>query len=484
MNLRFLGGWFLVLAGIGIMLTMGCEKGALGVKPAVVTGQIVDKDNPTLGVANAVVKMMSKEQVGSSELKQGATFATAVTNAEGNFIFENVSADNVVFEIEASGYAKSQYPEVTSTATEEGETALTAVVDKVYIRSGSVTNLGRISMRKIANPLPETITASIVLRDSKTMEILDESAGPVTISFNNQAITLPVTNWKNGLDLTGNPIVLTAESEFKVMVRANPSFYLAKEETLSGAGNIQADILVTPVTYNIMLRCTNVPDYIDGGVVNVFAETIKGDKPPQVIATHSIDDLGALSAPNLPEIITVPGLALPVNLRIQVRGYQDEIMVISQDNLPAGTMGTYRLDVNFLESIQGPIIYHPTIASQAGLLDNRIKRNVILRVAGPHLIAGDSTDAFINLPYESKTYLNDIGAASWVSNNGGPVDVIFNNTVVGYNLSYTVSVTAGNPLSIASGSYVISSEDPMMVSPPQDSTNPSLLIGVAAERPE
>ena len=48
MNLRFWGGWFLAIAGISILLTMGCEKGALGVKPATIVGQVVDKDNPSL----------------------------------------------------------------------------------------------------------------------------------------------------------------------------------------------------------------------------------------------------------------------------------------------------------------------------------------------------------------------------------------------------------------------------------------------------
>ena len=495
MNLRFWGGWFLALAGIAILLTMGCEKGALGVKTALVTGKIVDKDNPSLGVANAVVKMMSKEQVGTSELKQGNNFASTVTNANGDFIFENVTPDNVVFEIEASGYAKAQFPEVTAAATEEGETALTAVVDKVYVKSGSVTSLGAIALRKISSPLPTTITAKIVLRDSKTLEMLkddlnnDGSPDKVTISFNSQVAEMTPTQWRD----VGT--TLNAESSFKVMVRAAPDFYLAKEETLSGAGNIQTDIHVTPVTYNILLRCINVPDYIEGGVVNVYAETIKVGKPPQVIATHTIDDLGGLSAPNLPEVIEVPGLALPVNLRIQVRGYNDEVVVISGNNLPEGTMGSYRVDVDFLyDNGTTNMAYDPSSTDlskqKAGLFDNQIKRDVILRVAGPHLVAGDSVTGFISLPSSGVTYTNvngvSVGTVSGLS-DGSLVDITFRDSHVGYNMNYTVSVNV-NPdptsPSYASGSYVLTNEEPIMVNPPIANPATGLIIGVKAERPE
>jgi hypothetical protein len=489
MNLRFWGGWFLVLAGISIMLTMGCEKGALGVKPAVVMGKVVDKENTTIPVANAVVRMMSMEQVGTAELKQGYTYATAITNADGSFVFENVNPDNVVFEFEASGYAKVQYPETVASTEEDGTTTEAAKVDKVYVKSGSVTNLGLISMEKISNPLPDTVNVSIVLRDSKTLEIVDEAAGPITISFNSQTLTLPVSNWKDGIDLTGNPITLNSESEFNVMVRANPNLYLAKEETLSGTGDIQADILLEPVSYNILLRCTNVPDYIEGGVVNVYAESIPTSlaSPPKVIATQTLDDLGALSQPNLPETIQVPGLALPVNLRIQVRGYEDEVMTISQNNLPAGSMGTYRVDINFLSNNgTKQLIYDPTIASQAGLLDNRIGRDVVLEIAGPHLINGDVVDAAISLPSGNATYDNGVVVSNTpvACSNNRPVRITFPNTAVGYNLYHTVSIypSVGSP-SYASGSYSLSSEDPVMVNPPQDVPARGLLIGVYAERP-
>ena len=204
-NFRFWGGWFLVFAGLSILLTMGCEKGALGVKSATVTGKVVDKDNTNTPVPNAIVRMMSKEAVGSGELPQGSNFMATNTDANGNFIFENVSADNVVLEVNANGYAKILYPSTQAATTEDGQTEEAGQVQSVYVRSGSVTNVGYLAMTKISNPLPETISTSIVFRDATTLELIDEKAGPITVSFNNQTVTLPVSNWRDGIDLTGNP---------------------------------------------------------------------------------------------------------------------------------------------------------------------------------------------------------------------------------------------------------------------------------------
>jgi hypothetical protein len=348
--------------------------------------------------------------------------------------------------------------------------------------------VGKIGLTKVTDPLPEKIfVKSIVLRDRTTLDMLDPNA-EVSISFNNQTFdNVKVSDWKNG-QINGVPIELTAENSFNVMVRADPTLYLAKEETLSGRGDIQAEILLDPVTYNILLRTTNVPDYIEGGIINVFAETIAGNKPPQVIATHSIQDLGDLTNPNLPELIQVPGLAMPVNLRIQVRGYDDEIMQISSTNLPNGTLGTYRLDINFLyNNSTTDMVYDPAVASQAGLLDNRNGRDVTLAVAGPHLLDGDVVSAVTSLPSGSPVYDN----GSLVANSplpsvaNRPVYVTFPDTAVGYRMGYSVNISpsVGSP-SFASGSYNISSENPIMISPNNDDPATGLLIGVNAVRPE
>lgn len=507
MNLRFWGGWFLALAGIAIMLTMGCEKGALGVKSALVTGQIVDKDNVTLGIPNATVKMVSKEQVGTSELTQGHNFMTAVTDANGHFVFENVTPDNVVFEVQASGYTKVQFPGEDTTA-EAGEPAVEKISEAISIRSGSVTNVGAISLRKISNPLPETITATLLLRDMKTLRAIDDSAGTFDISFNNQTFRNLTPS-----EISTREFSLSAENSYTISVKPNRTdLYTSKAETVSVSGNFHKEIMLEPLYYNLLLRCVNVPDYIEGGVVNIYAEAIDDDgiephKPPQIIATHSIDDLGALSAPNLPEVIQVPGLALPVELRVQVRGYRDEVMKIESRNLSAGTMGTYRIDIDFLADNGTAYITYDdpfTAAKTVGMFDNMITRDIYFNVAGPHLVANDSINVFINLPTniaaattaapawlppalvnDSKIFINDNNPPAYSNSpllnvNGGPMEVVFRNVAVGYNLSYTVSVNSPT----ASGSYVINSEEPMMINPPVDNSGSGLIIGVKAERPE
>jgi hypothetical protein len=470
MNLRFWGGWFLMLSGILIVLTMGCEKGALGVHSALVTGQVVDSENHALGVPNATVKMVSETAVGKSDLTVPNNFATTVTDAEGKFIFENVNPDNVLIDVKASGYSPTIYDQT------------------VAVRNGSVTNVGKIGLLKISDPLPEKIyVKSIVLRDATTLDMLDPNE-EVSISFNNQTFeNVKVSDWQAG-QIGGVPIELTAENSFTVLVRANPNYYLAKEETISGRGDIQTEILLEPVTYNILLRCTRVPDYIEGGIINVFAETTSGNKPPQVIATHTIKDLGPLASPNLPELITVPGLAMPVNLRVQVRGYEDEIVQVSSDNLPSGTLGTYRLDVNFLhDNSTTSFTYSPTLASQAGMLDNRMGRDVTLVVSGPDLRHGDIVSAVTSLPSESPYYNNDDPAVNdspvpVQSFNNGPVYVTFPETAVGYRMGYSVTIRPTIPPSLASGSYGVSSDDPVMINPNHDVPATGLLIGVEAVR--
>ncbi len=510
MNLRFWGGWFLVLAGIAVMLTMGCEKGALGVKSALVTGKVVDKDNLSLGIPNATVKLVSKEQVGSSELAQGNNLMTTVTDANGNFVFENVNPDNVVLEVQASGYNKIQFPGEDTTIGDE-EIPVEAIAESISVRSGSVTNVGNIAIRKITNPLPETIVATLLLRDMKTLRAIEDSAGTFDISFNNQTFRNLTPS-----EIANREFTLSAEPSYTINIKPNRTdLYTSAAETVNVTGNFHKEIMLEPLYYNLLLRCVNVPDYIQGGVVNVYAEAIDDDgiephKPPQVIATHSINNLGNLSSPNLPEVIQVSGLALPVELRVQVRGYKDEVMKIESRNLSAGTMGTYRIDIDFLaDNATDYVTYDDpfTAAKTVGLFDNMITRDIYFNIAGPNLIAGDSVNVYINLPTNiaagttvpawlppalinnEKIFVDDAVPSNYsalpqTNVNGGPMEVVFRNVAVGYNLNYTVSVTAGSPASLASGSYVINSVLPMMINPPVDNSGAGLVIGVEAVRPD
>ena len=170
MQLRFWGGWFLAIAGLVIMLSMGCEKGALGVKPAMITGRIVKADNDTVGISGATVRVMSKEAQGTSELKQGKNFLTTVTDANGYFVFDNVIPDNVLIEYQ-KGQNKATYPSTkTTTETETGDAAESAKLEAIYVKSGDVVSLGALPLIESATSLPPTATIKLDLYSTYSLD--------------------------------------------------------------------------------------------------------------------------------------------------------------------------------------------------------------------------------------------------------------------------------------------------------------------------
>lgn len=491
MNLRFWGGWFLALAGIGILLTMGCEKGALGVKPALVTGRIVDSDSGN-GVANATIRMISKEKFGSSEVKQGQNFVSAVTNATGHFMFENVVPDNVLFEYSANNYVQTVYP-----STESPEEGQIAQVEFVSVKSGAVLNVGDLKMSPLpTSPLAATIRVKIDLRDSVSKEEIPNNLN-FEISLNGEVEgTLTPEEWRS----VGKSI--PSARTLKVVVRdvsGGQMLYSAKTVDLSVSGDVVEIIELDPVTYNLHLRAVNVPDYIRGGVVNIFAErpTTAG-RPPKVLARQAIDDLGNLSGPNLPVLIEVPGLQEPVDVRIQVRGYKDEVITVNAANLPAGAQGNYRVDIDFLldnAAVDGDVVannlregrftYDPEDSTRniAGMFNNMMRRDVILVVAGTDLVTTNMADAIINLPFNGvKTYESGAVVGSVVPVQSQfenmPIEITFPGVAIGYDLYYNATV-----YNSASGSYNISNTEGIMINPQVDNSNSALAIGVNAKRP-
>lgn len=491
MNLRFWGGWFLALAGIGILLTMGCEKGALGVKSALVTGRVVNSDSGN-GVPNATIRMISKEKFGTAEVKQGQNFNTAVTNTDGYFIFENVIPDNVVFEYSANNYVQGIYP--STEAPDEGQIAQ---VEFVSIKSGAVLNVGDLKMAPMAtSPLAATIQVKIDLRDSVSKEEIPNTL-QFEISLNGEVEgTLTPEEWRS----VGKTI--PSAKTLKIVVRdvtSGQMLYSAKTVDLTVSGDVVEIIELDPVTYNLQLRAVNVPDYIRGGVVNIFAERPStGGFPPKVLARQSIDDLGNLSAPNLPVLIEVPGLQEPVDVRIQVRGYKDEVLTINAANLPAGAQGNYRIDIDFLldnSAVDGDVVannlregrfnYDPENSNLniAGMFNNIMRRDVILVVAGTDLLTNNMADAIINLPYSGvKTYESGAVVGSVVPVQSQfenmPIEITFPGVAIGYDLYYTATV-----YNAASGSYNVSNTEGIMINPQVDNNDRALAIGVNAKRP-
>jgi len=473
MNIRVWGGWLLVALGITVLMTMGCEKGALGVRSSTVMGTIVDSasSNPVSGVR---VKLVSESAVsGNTQLALGQNYVT-LTDVNGRFAFTNMNPDKMKLEASKVGYEDLEYPGASSTVT------------TLYVPNGENVEVGSLKMVAIPNPLPQNISVRITLRDSKSMEILDgNTVGPVSISFDDKVYTYTVTEWKNGKTTAGVDITLPAKSgSYAVAVNPNPDYYKTTSVSLSGSSSIMTDITLEANSYNLIIRCVNVPDYIQGGVVNIYAEKA-GTNPPKVLATHTISNLGTLTSPNLPEIVNVPGIAFPINLRVNVRGYEDEVVSITNPIIAAGEQGNIRLDVDFLlGNAATTFTLNTTDKTKACLLDNRKSRRVILRVAGVDLLDGDTVAGVLWGTPQYQTG-NPVGPLFLdpVPAEDGYVDVVFDSVPVGYKLPWLVTVMPAGARA-ASGSYSLDSGNaPPMINPPDDSPAPTLLLGVAAKRP-
>jgi hypothetical protein len=163
-------------------------------------------------------------------------------------------------------------------------------------------------------------------------------------------------------------------------------------------------------------------------------------------------------------------------------------MTIDATNLPAGSQGSYRIDVDFLlDNATRASIYNPATNNVAGLYDNMKRRNVMLSVAGEDLQTGNGVTAMINLPYDDDanpatpvipTYESGGNLTNISGADNLPVYVTFPGVAVGYDLYYSVSVFGS-----ASGSYNVTNSTGIMVSPEVEPGNTTLAIGVNAKRP-
>lgn len=444
MNLRFWGGWFLAIAGISILLTMGCEKGALGVKPATIVGQVVDKDNPSIPVANAVVRMISKEAVGTSELVQGNNFVSAVTGVDGRFVFESVQADNVVFEYSAPGYASMIYPKPSS-GDDESEGS-TAEIEFVSVRSGAFVDLRMLPLEKISNPLPASINVRIDLVDSMTKSQIN---GKFWCNINGAYATTTADILRRvGIENVrpGSTIPIRVG---EYVQGSGPMKYLSREDiSVNGTSDVYIKVELEPVTYQLSLRYLNVPSYIVGSqaVVNFFAEIpATTTKPAQIIKQWKKQNFENM------DVIDLPGLYLAdpngLDLRIQVQGYEDEVVKFTGDSFATGTAGTYRLDIDFRLATDS-FIYGQNGNTTVGLYDNLKTRN--LRIAVTNLKANYTVrDAAIMLPnkggptYSGSAPSNSGAADSYEISAAGSVYIDFTGVAVGYTLPYTFTVDDG-----------------------------------------
>lgn len=360
MNIRFWSSWFIIIAFFTVALTMGCEKGSLGVKPATVVGRLVDASDPTIPIAGAVIRMIGKEAVGSSDLQQVNTFVAVYSNADGYFIFENVTPDNVIFQINAQGYLSTSYPEtVESTVEESGDesgdtstsTSASDDIESVPIRSGAMVDLRQIKMKKSSTTAKSRVNIKLDLVDKATREAVASDLY-FMVSANNQSYSMSASDWRDvGADMdSANNVELIIMNTDRIYAVYNSS---KEDGNFKFSSDLYQRIELTPLSFEFFVRAINVPDYLQNAVeegktkLNVFAE-MADTKPAQIIDAQTIDFPIESSSTffNIPLSNAQRGL----KIRAQVRGYEDIVAEIAADKFLPGKEGAYRLDIDFRKS--------------------------------------------------------------------------------------------------------------------------------------
>ena len=455
MNLKFWGGWFLAIACVCIFLTMGCESGSLGVKYATVYGRLVNKDNVSMGVPNATVRMVSKETVsGGGELEQGYNFLATVTDANGYFIFEKVQPDNVIFEFSAPGYRKMVFPATSETTEDDGSSSESADIESVTVANGATVDLANILMEKVSVTLPSEISVKLELIDSTTKKKVDDNEY-FTVSFDGVAYTKKAKAWReSGVE----GVIGAAEITVNVRNESEPVLYNSTTTTISGTSDQYVSVEVTPVTYSLTFQFLGVPSYILSSKTNTPILTLlvedASTTPAQSIDIVDVKDFAQLAH------LDVQAVRNPQHVRLRMNGYRDEVINLTNDLL-AGEKGSYRIDVDFQmedgHSGDDPVTC-AELGGKIGMLDNVIRSDIKVNMIG--LAPNDKASIVTNFVPESITwsqsYVNSNNETIGLANAEGAITATLKNSPTYFDMTYYISVFPDNP---ASSSYIITSGD-------------------------
>ena len=443
MNLRFWGGWFLAIACVCIFLTMGCADGHLGVKSASVTGRVLDKTN-RIPIENAVVRMVSYEAVGSGEMQQGYNFLSTTTNAKGEFFFDNVNPDNVIFQFTAKGYADEVFPSSeTESSSEETSESQTMEVDSVSIRSGEHVDIAEILMRPNGKAVAETVTVKFDFVDSLTGRKI-EADSDFEVVFGDTLGTTeskPAELWRQiGKAISGSSEPIT------VLIRDKGQVYKSKSVEIDASCSVYQIVELEPETcrVSVVFDLNSIPQYMldskDGAAVQIIAVDANEDSASnnyklceQNITLDKITRICNLD---------IPTVKIPCRLYIRVQGYDEAIVELTD---AMNKSGNYVINVAFRN---GQFVADNT---PEGIADRKLG-NLEVSILG--LQDNDKVQMEINLPFT--------GGVNWVQAlddntglvSGGMVKVTYNGVPTGYDMSYTISVI---PNDVASASRIYSS---------------------------
>lgn len=468
MNLRFWGSWFILIALFSVALTMGCEKGNLGVKPATIIGKLVDADDPRIPIEGGLIRMLGKEAVGTSELQQANTFASVLSDANGDFIFENVVPDNVIFQMSAPGYIPTSYPETVKSETTEGtddgdsstSTSGTEEIESVSIRSGAMVNLHQIKMKKSSVVARGKANVKLDFVDSTTKQSVRNNLY-FMVSFKGVTYEMDADDWRTiGADIDASDgvdlIVMNTDKVYSTYKSATAG------EQFSFLGDAYHRIDLTPISFEFCVRTVNVPDHISGATaeerpnLNIFAE-IAGTVPAQIIASSSIDVPHEYSA----TYFTVPlsNAANGLRIRAQVRGYNDIIANIPADKFEAGAGGVYRLDIDFIKN--GNI--DPNSSDWVQGAYQNIKWREVQFMVSP-VVAGQAIEVITSLPSRSERIETNY-AQQYIN--------VYKELASGYKTHYTV---------YRDGAGVASSTpEGILINPESSESATTLVVGVTLQ---
>lgn len=445
MNLRFWGGWFLAIACVCIFLTMGCADGHLGVKSASVTGKVLDKTNRN-PIENATVRLISYESVGNGDLQQGYNFLSTTTNAQGEFFFDHVNPDNVIFFFTAKGYADVVFPS-TNEDTSEEETAesQTADIDSVSIRSGEHVDIAEVLMRPNGKAVADSVTVKFDLVDSLTGRKIDADS-EFEVVFGDAVgttVSMPAELWRQ----KGKSISGSAES-VSVLIRDKGQVYKSKSLYIDASNSVYEVVELEPETckVSVVFDLNSIPQYMldskNGAAVQILAIDANEDSASnnyklceQNITLDKITRICNMD---------VPTVKIPCKLYIRVQGFEEAVVELSES---MNKSGNYVVNVAFKN---GQFVADNT---PQGIADKKLG-NLEVTIFG--LNDNDKVQMEINLPCINGILWtpafgdeSDTGIVS-----GGMVKVAYSGVPTGYDMSYTISVV---PDSVASASCIYSS---------------------------
>jgi|GEM_PF-5375425 len=414
MNIRiWSGGLLITILFVAVLMTMGCEKGALGVKGgASLVGRLVDSDDPTIPIVGAKVRIYSAAAVAAEGggIAVGQDMFTG-TDDKGYFSFGNIRPDCLNL---SASHAKYSPLLISGTST------ASSTVGAFWIQGADTMNIGDLAMIRYSDvPTTANITVKGRILDGKSFaEFADTQV--LSLYFDNtkyQNRDITYSELKTGLTVSAKSTPYT--------INILCSGYFPFEDTTQVAGNIDCyvDLRLTPIR-NITVKAkivdgstgleladnTTMGAFFDGGkFLNrdvTYLELKNGLSVPPKIASYTLSISGT--------VVTKTYTTSPY--------YDFELQVPGYDVYKTTFDGSYDQRIDVTLTNQNSTVATVTILVKGKITDYRSKSEF---ATGQNI-----TIYFDDVKYQSRT----ITYAEF--KNGLTIDSKVGNT----NATYTLSI--------------------------------------------